>query len=117
MRLQCLRYASTLAVCLPYRNNAPKALASGLPNIQLPTSKSENDKDIAAGVLILTPCDWASVHAQAERLSRQRKSEAGHRAMDLLHLASALTLGATDFLTFDQNQAELATVLGLTVKP
>ena len=37
--------------------------------------------------------------------------------MDLLHLASALTLGVTDFLTFDQNQAELAWVLGLTVKP
>jgi len=37
--------------------------------------------------------------------------------MDLLHIASALTLGATDFLTFDQNQAELATVSGLTVKP
>ena len=37
--------------------------------------------------------------------------------MDLLHVGSALTLGATDFLTFDQNQAELAAVLGLTVKP
>jgi len=68
-------------------------------------------------MLILTPCDWASVHAQAERLSCQHTSEARHRATDLLHLASALTLGATDFLTFDQNQAELATVLGLTVKP
>jgi predicted nucleic acid-binding protein len=50
-------------------------------------------------------------------LLRQRASKAGHRAMDLLHLASALTLGATDFLTFDQNQAEVATVLGVTVKP
>jgi predicted nucleic acid-binding protein len=59
----------------------------------------------------------AAVHAQAERLSRQRASKAGHRATDLLHLASAHTLGATDFLTFDQNQAELATVLGFTVKP
>jgi predicted nucleic acid-binding protein len=49
--------------------------------------------------------------------ARQRASKAGHRAMDLLHLASALTLGVTDFLTFDQNQAELAWVLGLTVKP
>lgn len=37
--------------------------------------------------------------------------------MDLLHFASAFTLGATDFLTFDQNQAELASVLGLAVKP
>jgi predicted nucleic acid-binding protein len=44
-------------------------------------------------------------------LARQCASKAGHRAMDLLHLAFALTLGgATDFLTFDQNQAEVASV-------
>ncbi len=75
------------------------------------------EKDIAVGVLALTPCDWAAVHAQADRLSSERTIRAGHRAMDLLHVASALTLGASDFLTFDQNQAELASVSGLTVKP
>jgi hypothetical protein len=49
--------------------------------------------------------------------SRHRASKAGHRAMDLLDLASALALGATDFLTFDQNQAEPVSVLGPAVKP
>ena len=75
------------------------------------------NKDISAGVLTLVPCDWASVHAQAERLSSKRTVKAGHRAMDLLHVASALALGASHFLTFDQNQARLATVSGLAVKP
>ena len=75
------------------------------------------EKDIAAGVLALTPCDWATVHAQAERLSSKRTAKGGHRAMDLLHVASALALGASDFLTFDQNQAELAAAAGLKVKP
>jgi predicted nucleic acid-binding protein len=75
------------------------------------------EQDIATGVLALTPCDWASVHAKAERLSSKRTSKAGHRTMDLLHVASALTLGASDFLTFDQNQARLASFSGLTVKP
>jgi predicted nucleic acid-binding protein len=75
------------------------------------------ENDIAAGVLALTPCDWAAVHAKAGRLSSERTSKAGHRTMDLLHVASALTLGAADFLTFDQNQAELASSTGLTVKP
>lgn len=74
-------------------------------------------KDIAAGVLIPTPCDWVSVHARAERLSFERTAKSGHRAMDLLHVASALVLGAADFLTFDQNQGRLAFALGLTVKP
>jgi predicted nucleic acid-binding protein len=75
------------------------------------------EKDITAGVLTLMPCDWAAVHAKAEELSSERTFKAGHRAMDLLHVASALTLGVSDFLTFDQNQAELASLSGLTVKP
>lgn len=75
------------------------------------------EKDIAAGVLALTPCDWATVHARAERLSSERTAKGGHRAMDLLHVASAHALGASDFLTFDQNQAELASAAGLKVKP
>lgn len=75
------------------------------------------ENDIAAGVLAFTPCDWAAVHSKAERLSSERTSKAGHRTMDLLHVASALTLEASDFLTFDQNQAELASSIGLTVRP
>jgi predicted nucleic acid-binding protein len=74
-------------------------------------------KDISTGVLTLAPCDWASVHARAERLSSERTAKAGHRAMDLLHVASALTLGASHFLTFDRNQGRLAAGSGLTVKP
>jgi len=50
-------------------------------------------------------------------LSRPTRQGGNLSTMDVLHIASALTLGATDFLTFDQNQAELTTVLGLTVKP
>ena len=75
------------------------------------------NKDISVGVLTLAPCDWASVHARAEHLSSEHIAKSGHRAMDLLHVASALTLGASHFLTFDQNQARLAAGSGLTVKP
>lgn len=74
-------------------------------------------RDISSGVLALTACEWPVVHAQAERLSAQYTVSRGHRGMDLLHVASALTLGASDFLTFDQNQAQLAAAAGLTVKP
>ena len=74
-------------------------------------------RDIANGVLALSPCDWTAVHEQAERLSREYTMAKGHRGMDLLHVASALTLGAGDFLTFDQNQAQLAVNAGLAVKP
>lgn len=75
------------------------------------------EKDIATGVLALTPCDWAAVHAKAEQISSRRTAKAGHRSMDLLHVASALTLEASDFLSFDHNQAALASFCGLRVKP
>ena len=39
----------------------------------------------------------------------------GHRGFDILHVASALTMKATQFLTFDANQRELAEKEGLVV--
>ena len=41
--------------------------------------------------------------------------EGGHRSFDILHVASALIFGATYFLTFDQNQARLASKVGMKV--
>jgi predicted nucleic acid-binding protein len=35
--------------------------------------------------------------------------------MDTLHVATAMHIGATDFLTFDTNQRQLAETVGLTV--
>jgi predicted nucleic acid-binding protein len=35
--------------------------------------------------------------------------------MDILHVATAIELGATHFLTFDANQKKLAEAEGLTV--
>lgn len=35
--------------------------------------------------------------------------------MDILHLAAALELGVTDFLSFDENQCRVAEAEGLTV--
>jgi predicted nucleic acid-binding protein len=41
----------------------------------------------------------------------------GHRSLDVLHVATALHLGAREFLTFDANQRKLATAEKLKVKP
>ena len=59
----------------------------------------------------------AAVHAEAERLSARHTAEGGHRSMDILHVATALSMGAREFLSFDGNQTALASVEGLTVKP
>jgi predicted nucleic acid-binding protein len=73
--------------------------------------------DIESGVLGVISCDWAAVHAEAERLSARHTAEGGHRSMDILHVATALSMGAREFLSFDGNQTRLASAEGLTVKP
>jgi predicted nucleic acid-binding protein len=73
--------------------------------------------DIESGVLEMISCDWVAVHAEAERLSAGHTAEGGHRSMDILHVATALSMGAMEFLSFDGKQTRLASAEGLTVKP
>jgi predicted nucleic acid-binding protein len=72
-------------------------------------------QDVSAGVFQLNPVDWAAVHQQAEVLSSLYTPAAGHRLVDILHVATALHLGVGQFLTFDANQRALAESVGLDV--
>jgi predicted nucleic acid-binding protein len=66
-------------------------------------------------------CRWeGEIHAHhrlAETLSKRHTMTGGHRSLDVLHVATALHLGAREFLTFDANQRKLATAEKLKVKP
>ena len=69
--------------------------------------------NLASGALVVVPVDWADLANIAERLSAQHTWTQGHRVFDILHVASALHLGASEFLTFDANQKRLAEAEGL----
>jgi predicted nucleic acid-binding protein len=56
--------------------------------------------------------NWDDVHFRAEQLSRSTP-ENGWRAFDVLHVASALNLGAKAFYSYDGDQNELARRAGL----
>lgn len=71
--------------------------------------------DLNAGLLTTIPVDWSAVHQRAEALSSTHTLAAGHRLADILHVATALQLGAAEFLTFDANQRKLAEAEGLVV--
>lgn len=71
------------------------------------------DADVATGVNVLVPCDMEQVLQLARRLSDQRTTHHGHRTLDILHVATAVHLGAKTFLTFDARQRALARHLGL----
>jgi predicted nucleic acid-binding protein len=69
--------------------------------------------DLASGVIAVVPIDWTEVHSLAEILSAKHTESDGHRFADLLHVATALHLGAEQFLTFDTNQRKIARAEGM----
>jgi predicted nucleic acid-binding protein len=71
--------------------------------------------DLVSGALVTVPAPWAEIHLAAERLSERHTDAGGHRSMDILHVATAIELGAKEFLTFDKNQRILAEAEGLIV--
>jgi predicted nucleic acid-binding protein len=71
--------------------------------------------DLLAGIYQTATVDWPAVHLRAEDLSKRYTRAAGHRLVDILHVATALHLNASTFLTFDANQRTLAETEGLTV--
>jgi len=73
--------------------------------------------DLDTGAVVTATVDWADVHRIAERLSVKYTKTDGHRAMDILHVATALHLGAREFLSFDGNQRKLARAEGMKAKP
>ena len=73
-------------------------------------------QDLNRGVFSLQPISPA-VFELAKRLSRKHTSSIGTRSLDLLHVASAVQLGAGSFLSFDNNQRKLAEAAGLSLYP
>ncbi|ACB74533.1 type II toxin-antitoxin system VapC family toxin [Opitutus terrae] len=73
--------------------------------------------NIDAGALVVVPTEWTEVFHLAERISAQHTIAGGHRFMDVLHVATAMHLGAVELLSFDANQRKLAAAEGLAAKP
>jgi predicted nucleic acid-binding protein len=88
-----------------------QAIAPGTASIY----QSHFDADVAQGRLPIMVCNLATIINQALFLSAKHTITGGHRSFDILHLATAIHLGATEFLTFDANQKRLAQNEGLTV--
>jgi hypothetical protein len=70
---------------------------------------------IASRTLLDATLDMDAALAQAVKLSATHTERLGARAIDLLHVANALTLESELFLTTDLRQAQLARAEGLKV--
>lgn len=89
----------------------------GYPQTDCDRALADLQTDLETGAAIVATVDWPDVYRLAEVFSARHTVRRGHRALDVLHVATALHLGAREFLTFDANQQKLAVAENLTVKP
>jgi len=73
------------------------------------------EADRASGRLQIQISNLADLVDEAKRLSATHTLAGGHRGFDILHVATALTVKAQRFLTFDSIQKKLAEIEGLVV--
>ena len=89
----------------------------GVPAKEAEQTLADLERNLAGGALQIVSADIAHVLRVAERLSAAYTKASGHRAFDVLHIATALVLEAKEFISFDTNQRQLASTEGLKVKP
>ena len=73
------------------------------------------DEDFAAGRYVQADVPWRAALHRAAELSRDPTPELGCQTRDVVHVACALELGSSTFLTFQTRQRELARAVGLKV--
>ena len=69
-----------------------------------------------SGIYYRPQLDWAAVFIHAIDLSKKHSSSIGSRSLDILHVASALSIKADRFLTLDDRQTKLAALAGLKIE-
>ena len=89
----------------------------GYPQSVAEVALAQLQSNLDTGALVVVTADWPDVHRLAETISKRHTMTGGHRSLDVLHVATALHLGAREFLTFDTNLRKLAAAEKLKVKP
>jgi predicted nucleic acid-binding protein len=87
----------------------------GYPESEALRMLADFDLDLERGVFMPVEVDSADVLRRAMSLSEKHTIRSGRRSFDILHVATALSLGAREFLTFDAGQRTLAEAEGLVV--
>ena len=71
------------------------------------------NSDLEEGRLVLVDALWRRALDLATELSMRHTAELGTRSLDVLHVASAVTLESKHFVSYDKRQAALAKAAGL----
>jgi predicted nucleic acid-binding protein len=77
---------------------------------------SKFDEHERKGIFYRPQLDWPNIFSHAINLSKNHSKTIGTRSLDILHVASALSIKADFFLTLDARQSELASLAGLKIE-
>ena len=123
---QARKVASKFTSAVPYtllnELELLNALRRGLGDDSLDQSAHdaitrEIDADEADGLLERASLNQIKLYEKARELSRKHTPVLACRSLDILHVASALVLGAKKFASFDLRQRKLAGAVGLPLLP
>ncbi len=73
------------------------------------------DADVAQGRLALVDALWRRTLDTATELSQAHTAKLGTRTLDVLHVATAVVLAVTHFVSYDVRQLALAEAVGFKV--
>ena len=123
---QARKVASKFTCAVPYtllnELELLNALRRGLGDDSLDQSAydviaREIDADEADGLLERASLNQIKLYEKARELSKKHTPVLACRSLDILHVASALVLGAKKFASFDLRQRKLAGAVGLPLLP
>ncbi len=77
---------------------------------------SRLEKHEERGIYYRPPVDWSLVFTHAIDISKKHSANIGSRSLDILHVASALSIKSDRFLTLDDRQTKLAALFGLKIE-
>lgn len=76
---------------------------------------SRFDEHQRKGIYYRPQLHWTEIFSYALDLSKQHTRKTGARSLDILHVASALSMKADRFITFDDRQSNLAFLAELKI--
>ena len=68
-----------------------------------------------SGIYYRPQLDWSAIFILGIELSKKHSASLGSRSLDILHVASALSISADRLLTLDDRQARLAALAGMKI--
>ena len=92
---------------------ALKAFRQEISTAERLALRAKWEGDLGAGRLRHRSLAWPEVFQQGNLLTEAHSPQIGCRTLDILHVAAALVLHATEFVTLDERQRRLALAAGL----